>query len=201
MKIWALYCVLIFTAGTTFWLQYQYVEKVETENRALRDLILPKLQIIEGKTGLQMATAPVAAMSRETFDQLVKEEITSLKSEFGTKLNRIEQFQRISTQTTKKQRIAGRDTVLVIERPGLPADTVVARLFKARDRYFQRSDTLVGDTLRTGVDFRQDLKVAIRKGKREKWWKFWKKRPLEGQLFTADSSTRIKEFQILKVIE
>lgn len=186
-----------------FWLDLtrKEIRKKEKEIEGLKGLIIPKLEIIEGNTGRVMARVPVAEVSRETLHLVMKQQLDSLQREFSLNFKRIEQYQRIQTLTSRKERIRAKDTFFLVQIPGMLPDSVPARLFRSGDRFFQRSDTLMGDTLRTGVQFRQDLQVAIRKGKRQKWWQLWKKRPLRGELFTSDSATEIKDFQILKVID
>jgi hypothetical protein len=200
IKFWILIGLVLFAAGFIILQQHRAIQKIEIENTSLQQMILPSLKIIESKSGKEMSTTPVAGLSQETLRAVIKLQLDSLKSEFRVNFRSIEQYQRIQTQTIRRQRMPGKDTLIVVYRNSR-MDTIPAKIFRGNDNYFSTESLLMEDTLNTRTKVRQDLQVVIQKGKREKWWKFWKKRPIEGQLFTSDTGTHVKDFKVLKVIQ
>lgn len=175
----------------TIYFQNRYVEAVEQENEGFKTLISAKLQVDTLPNGKQKGFTAVPEMSSETLKMAIKPQLDSLKQDFRADIRRIEQYQRVQIATNRQIKSA-------VEAPR-PGDTV--RIFVYQDKWFVKTDTLRGDTLHTNVDFRNDIQILVRKGKRENPWKFWKKRPLVGEIFSGNPDTDIKDFQILKVIE
>jgi hypothetical protein len=163
----------------------------EAENAGLKTLISAKLKVEEMPDGRQKAAIAVPELSSETFNRVLKPQLDSLKRDFKADIRRVEQYQRVQIETNKQVKSA-----LQAPRAG---DTV--KIFVYQDKWLVKHDTVRGDTLYSGVDFRNDVQILVRKGKRENPWKFWKKRRLVGEVFSGNPDTKIKDFQILKVID
>lgn len=200
VRVWIMIGLVLCAAGYIIVEQHRAIQKIQIENTSLQQMVLPYLKVSQSKTGKEMATTPVGGLSQETLRSVLKLQLDSLKSEFRVNFRSIEQYQRIQTQTIRRQRLPGKDTVIVVYRNNR-MDSIPAKVFRGSDNYFSTESLLMEDTLNTKTKVRQDLQVVIQKGKREKWWKFWKKRPIEGQLFTSDTGTHVNDFKVLKVIE
>ena len=183
--------------GSLAWLWHR-VQVLETENGGLKTVLTAKMETRKADNGQEMARISIAEVGEETLRRLIKEQTDSLKVTFGEPLKRVQQYQRVQIQTLKSMRLVGENTT---KGGGSGGDTLQIKVFHYQDKFTERNDTLIGDTLYSGTDFKNDIQILVRKGKREKWWKFWKNRPLIGEAYSGNPDTEIKGFQILKVIE
>jgi hypothetical protein len=173
------------------------IHTLEKENTGLKTVISSQKEDFKGKSGQMMARLEVAELGKKTLENLVKKQIDSLRKEFGQPLKQIQQYQEINTNTINHLMMSGSDIKLL----NASGDSSTVKVFKYQDKWTKRQDTLEGNTLRSSSSIRNDLKILVRKGKREKWWQIWKDRKLVAEVFSGNPNTKIKDFQILKVID
>lgn len=169
-------------------------ETLKAENEGLKTHFTSTMEVKKASTGAEMAKVPVAEVGQQTLQELIDARIDTLEQVFGKKLSRIEQYERVQIETQNRLKLAGKPV-----KSG--KDSTILMVFHYQDKWMERNDTLEGDTLRTGTDFRNDLQIVVRKDKRTKWWQVWKKRRLVGEVYSGNPQTEIKDFQILKLID
>jgi hypothetical protein len=67
--------------------------------------------------------------------------------------------------------------------------------------YYTPNGTLYtkGDTLVGAIAINDTVRVVVSKGKREQWWKIWKKRPLVTNTFMASPNGSVIELKSVLV--
>jgi hypothetical protein len=85
-----------------------------SENGNLLKLLTDKKQeILKGDSGETMIRQPKVEVSRQTFSQIMGDKIEGLEGRMNTRFNRIESITQLSVKTITKQKIYGKDTVMV----------------------------------------------------------------------------------------
>ena len=161
--------------------------KIRTERDALITHTTQTLDTGRNDKGEPYATVPVIELSKSTF-RLVNPELDSIEQRFNTSTKRTVTFISIETERNRYLRLAGKDTVI-------GSDTV--KYFAAKNStYIQKGDSLIVQE-RSG---KVNTYVVIRKGKRDKWYKIWTKRPVQASIYITDSLVSIKNAKVHTII-
>lgn len=104
---------------------------------------------------------------------ILKSDIKSLKDNFSFKLNGLKSFTKMGSEYKLPVYVQGRDTVIYNNK-----ETV----------YYTPQGTLYtkGDSLKGSLTIKDTVRIVVSKGKREQWWKVWRKRPLVTNAFLTN---------------
>ena len=120
--------------------------QVVSENGNLMKMLSTKNQeVIKGDSGETLIRQAKVEVSRQTFNQLMGEKIDQLETRLNTRFNRIETITQISVKTITKQKMQGKDTVMVWHFDSTAApkmDTVL--VFRFTDKFGTSQITVKG---------------------------------------------------------
>jgi uncharacterized protein YdcH (DUF465 family) len=120
--------------------------QVVSENGNLMKLLSTKNQeVIKGDSGETLIRQAKVEVSRQTFNQIMGEKIDQLETRLNTRFNRIETITQISVKTITKQKMQGKDTVMVWHFDSTAApkmDTVL--VFRFTDKFGTSQITVKG---------------------------------------------------------
>lgn len=123
--------------------------------------------------GQIQAQTSTIILSEDQATKILKSDMKSLKDNFSFKLNGLRSFTKIGSEYRLPVYVHGKDTVIYNNK-----ETV----------YYTPQGTLYtkGDSLMGQLTFKDTIRIVISKGKREQWWKVWKKRPLVTNAFLTN---------------
>ena len=120
--------------------------QVVSENGNLMKLLSTKNQeVIKGDSGETLIRQAKVEVSRQTFNQIMGEKIDQLETRLNTRFNRIENITQVSVKTITKQKMHGKDTVMVWHFDSTAApkmDTVL--VFRFTDKFGTSQITVKG---------------------------------------------------------
>jgi len=138
--------VLLLAMGIYLIYRERKFGQVVSENGNLLKLLSTKNQeVIKGDSGETLIRQAKVEVSRQTFNQIMGEKIDQLETRLNTRFNRIETITQISVKTITKQKMQGKDTVMVWHFDSTAApkmDTVL--VFRFTDKFGSSQITVKG---------------------------------------------------------
>jgi uncharacterized protein YdcH (DUF465 family) len=138
--------VLVLAMGIYLIYRERKFGQVVSENGNLLKLLSTKNQeVIKGDSGETLIRQSKVEVSRQTFNQIMGEKIDQLETRLNTRFNRIETITDFSVKTITKQKLHGKDTVMVWHFDSTAApkmDTVL--VFRFTDKFGSSQITVKG---------------------------------------------------------
>jgi len=138
--------ILLLAMGVYLIYRERKFGQVVSENGNLMKLLSTKNQeVIKGDSGETLMRQAKVEVSRQTFNQIMGEKIDQLETRLNTRFNRIENITQISVKTITKQKMQGKDTVMVWHFDSTAApkmDTVL--VFRFTDKFGTSQITVKG---------------------------------------------------------
>jgi hypothetical protein len=138
--------VLVLAMGIYLIYRERKFGQVVSENGNLMKMLSTKNQeMIKGDSGETLIRQAKVEVSRQTFNQIMGEKIDQLETRLNTRFNRIETITQISVKTITKQKMQGKDTVMVWHFDSTAApkmDTVL--VFRFTDKFGTSQITVKG---------------------------------------------------------
>lgn len=132
------------------------------------------------------AQTATIVLSQEAANDLLKKEIRSIKEQFDIRIKGLKSYTQAGVTYTIPVAAPGKDTIIYNN-----TETV----------YYTPYGALYtnGDSIEGALSFRDTIRIAVSKGKREQWWKIWKKRPIVTNAFMASPDGSITELKSVLV--
>lgn len=132
------------------------------------------------------AQTATIVLSQEAANDLLKKEIRSIKEQFDIRIKGLKSYTQAGVTYTIPVAALGKDTIIYNNREIV---------------YYTPYGTLYtnGDSIEGAIVLRDTIRIAVSKGKREQWWKIWKKRPIVTNAFMASPDGRITELKSVLV--
>jgi len=138
--------ILLLAMGVYLIYRERKFGQVVSENGNLMKLLSTKNQeVIKGDSGETLIRQAKVEVSRQTFNQIMGEKIDQLETRLNTRFNRIETITQVSVKTITKQKMHGKDTVMVWHFDSTAApkmDTVL--VFRFTDKFGTSQITVKG---------------------------------------------------------
>lgn len=138
--------VLLLAMGIYLIYRERKFGQVVSENGNLIKMLSTKNQeVIKGDSGETLIRQAKVEVSRQTFNQIMGEKIDQLETRLNTRFNRIETITDFSVKTITKQKMHGKDTVMVWHFDSTAApkmDTVL--VFRFTDKFGSSQITVKG---------------------------------------------------------
>jgi len=138
--------VLLLAMGIYLIYRERKFGQVVSENGNLIKMLSTKNQeVIKGDSGETLIRQAKVEVSRQTFNQIMGEKIDQLETRLNTRFNRIETITDFSVKTITKQKLHGKDTVMVWHFDSTAApkmDTVL--VFRFTDKFGSSQITVKG---------------------------------------------------------
>jgi len=136
--------------------------------------------------GQMRAQTMTVVLSHEAANELLKKETRSIKEQFDIRIKGLKSYTQTGITYTLPVAALGKDTIIYNNK-----ETV----------YYTPNGTLYtkGDTLIGAIAINDTVRIVVSKGKREQWWKLWKKRPLVTNAFMSSPSGSVTELKSVLV--
>lgn len=138
--------ILLLAMGVYLIYRERKFGQVVSENGNLMKLLSTKNQeVIKGDSGETLIRQAKVEVSRQTFNQIMGEKIDQMETRLNTRFNRIENITQVSVKTITKQKMHGKDTVMVWHFDSTAApkmDTVL--VFRFTDKFGTSQITVKG---------------------------------------------------------
>ena len=123
--------------------------------------------------GQMQAKTATIVLSQEQTNEILKAETKSIKERFDVRIKDLKSFAQVGSKYTLPIYVMGKDTVIYNNTEKV---------------YYTPQGTLYtkGDSLMGVVSISDTIRIAVSRGKREHWWKIWKKRPLVTNAFMSN---------------
>ena len=153
------------------------------ENRMLRrdvqglnDALRATIDTTRNNYNQMRAQTQTIVLSENTSRQALSSEIKDIRNGFNVKLNGIEQYTKAGLKYNAPVVVKSRDTVIINK---------VEKVYTMEGRYagmlYTKNDSLLGN-----IYFKDTIRIVVSRGRRDKWWRVWEKRPLVTNAFMSN---------------
>lgn len=160
--------LILATASTAVaYVLYKETKTLKTDVNGLQGAINNSVSIFKTENGLTRAQIETIRLSEETANKMLSKNIKDLESAFNVKIKDLKSYIEIETRYSKRVSSKGRDTVILqtIEKVYTIDNGFSGKLYTKGDSLF--GTLVINDT----------VQITVSKGKRDKWWRLWEKRP------------------------
>jgi hypothetical protein len=128
------------------------------------------------------AETQTIVLSENASRKVLSSEIQNIRDGFGVKLNGIEQYTKAGLKYQTPIVVKSRDTIIInkLEKVYTVDESRYGGML------YTRNDSLLGN-----IFFKDTVRIVVGKGKRERWWKIWEKRPLVTNAFMSNPNGSI----------
>ncbi len=147
-------------------------EGLENDISGLSVALQTQMDTTRNAIGQMAAKTQTVVLSQEQANNLLQKETQDIKARFDTRINSLKSFSQAGTKYTLPIYVPGRDTVI----------------YNNTERVYHTPYGMLytnGDTIEGALTIQDTIRIIVSKGKREKWWQLWKKRPLVTNAFMA----------------
>lgn len=152
------------------------------ENRRLRDdvkglnvALLATMDTTRNAYNQMRAETQTIVLSETESRRFLSGEIQNIKNGFGVRLQGIESYTKAGVKYTVPVVVRSRDTIIFNR-----VEKIYAIDSGRAGMLYTRNDSLIGN-----IHLNDTIKIAVSKGKRQRWWKLWEKRPLVTNAFMS----------------
>lgn len=136
--------------------------------------------------GQMMAKTQTVVLSNEQAKAILQKETKEIKERFDVRINGLKSFGQAGAQYTLPIIVPGKDTIIYNNTERV-FHTPYGKLFTN------------GDSLEGTLSIQDTVRIIVSKGKREKWWKIWEKRPLVTNAFMSSPNGSITSLKSVLV--
>lgn len=174
-------------------MNYHFLKKENKELRqdvhGLNEALKANIDTARNNYNQMRAQTQTIVLSENTSKQMLSGEIRNIKKDFGVKLNGIESYAKAGAQYNIPIIVKSKDTLIINK---------VEKIYQLEGRYSGMLYTQ-NDSLRGQIFFKDTIRIVVSKGKREKWWRVWDKRPLVTNAFMSNPNGSITELKSVLV--
>ena len=151
----------------------QQNDRLEKDISGLSVALNTYVDTTRNSLGQMQAKTATIVLSQEQTNEILKAETKSIKERFDVRIKDLKSFAQVGSKYTLPIYVMGKDTVIYNNTEKV---------------YYTPQGTLYtkGDSLLGSVSISDTIRIAVSKGKREHWWKIWKKRPLVTNAFMSN---------------
>jgi len=136
-----------------------------------------KMDTTRNALGQMRAEVKTIVLSNESANRLLSEDLSRIKKDFGFRVSGLRTYIEAGTEHRIPVIIEGKDTI--IER-------TTERVFYMNDKGYSGTLYTKGDSLVGSISISDTIRIIVSKGKRDKWWQIWKRRPLVTNAFLSN---------------
>lgn len=136
--------------------------------------------------GQMNARTTTIVLSQTQANEILKGEAKRLQDQFNVRINGLKSYIQMATKYTVPVLVQGKDTIIY--------NNTERVYYTPNGTFYTKGDTLVGS-----VTINDTVRVVVSKGKRESWWKIWKKRPLVTNAYMASPDGSVTELKSVLV--
>jgi hypothetical protein len=166
-------------------------EQMRVDVKGLSLAMSNAVEVTKSESGRIMAETKTVKLSQDMAKQYLSADLNKLREEFRVKIKDLKTYTQIGTSYTAPVQSQGRDTVIMqtIEKVYHLNGNLSGSVYTKGDSLFGK--VVVNDTIR----------ITVSKGKRDKWWKLWEKRPLVTNAFMSNRDGVVTELKSVVVSE
>lgn len=140
-------------------------EKLEGDVSGLSVAVRNTMDTSRNRFGQMEARTRTILLSQDQAQEYLSTELKDIKARFDSRINGLRAFIQTGVKYNIPVAAVGRDTTIY--------DKTERVYYLPEGTLYTKDDTLFGT-----VSITDTVRVVVYKGKRDKWWKIWKKRPL-----------------------
>lgn len=136
--------------------------------------------------GQMMAKTQTVVLSGEQAKDLLKKETKEIKERFDVRISGLKSYSQAGVKYAFPIVVPGKDTII----------------YNNTERVYHTpygSLYTNGDTIEGSLSIQDTVRIIVSKGKREKWWKLWEKRPLVTNAFMSSPNGTITSLKSVLV--
>lgn len=184
--------LILATASTAVaYVLYKETKTLKSDVSGLQGAISNSVNVFKTENGLTRAQIETIKLSEETANKMLGKSIKELESAFNVKIKDLKSYIEIETRYSKKVSAKGRDTVILqtIEKVYTIDNGVSGKLYTKGDSLF--GTIVINDT----------VQITVSRGKRDKWWKLWEKRPSVTNAYMRNKDGTVTNLKSVIVVE
>ena len=193
-------CAIIGLGAYLIYRERKFGQMVSENGNLLKLLTDKKIEVLKGDSGETMLRQAKVEVSRQTFNQIMGEKIDKLEDRMNTRFNRIESITELSVKTITKQKIHGKDTVMVWHFDSTAAPKLDSVLvFRFTDKFGSSQITVRG---KEAIKIDSTLNSFYIIEDREKWKlkHLFKKRERRFNLLIMNPNSKLDTLRNLSVM-
>lgn len=161
-------------------------ERLGSDISGLSSALQVHVDTTRNALGQIRALTSTIVLSEGLAQKILKGEMEGLKERFDVRINGLKSYIQLGATYSIPVYIQGKDTIIYNNK-----ETV----------YYTPNGTLYtkGDTLIGAIAINDTVRIVVSKGKREQWWKLWKKRPLVTNAFMSTKNGKVTELKSVLV--
>jgi hypothetical protein len=161
-------------------------ERLESDVSGLSVALQIQMDTTRNVIGQMMAKTQTVVLSNEQAKAILQKETKEIKERFDVRINGLKSFSQAGAQYTLPIMVPGKDTIIYNNTERV-FHTPYGKLFTN------------GDSLEGTLSIQDTVRIIVSKGKREKWWKIWEKRPLVTNAFMSSPNGTITSLKSVLV--
>jgi hypothetical protein len=161
-------------------------ERLESDISGLSVALQVYTDTTRNAIGQMKATTQTVVLSGEQATDILQKETKEIKERFDVRINGLKSFNQAGTKYTLPIIVPGKDTIIYNNTERV-YHTPYGKLFTN------------GDSLEGTLSIQDTIRITVSKGKREKWWKLWEKRPLVTNAFMASPNGSVTSLKSVLV--
>lgn len=136
-----------------------------------------KMDTTRNALGQMRAEVKTIALSEGAAKVLISDELSKIRKDFGFRVSGLKTYIEAGSEHRIPVIIEGKDTI--IER-------TTEKVFYMNERGYSGTLYTRGDSLIGSISISDTIRIIVSKGKRDKWWQIWRKRPLVTNAFLSN---------------
>jgi hypothetical protein len=161
-------------------------ERLESDVSGLSVALQIQMDTTRNVIGQMMAKTQTVVLSNEQAKAILQKETKEIKERFDVRISGLKSFSQAGAQYTLPIMVPGKDTIIYNNTERV-FHTPYGKLFTN------------GDSLEGTLSIQDTVRIIVSKGKREKWWKIWEKRPLVTNAFMSSPNGTITSLKSVLV--
>jgi hypothetical protein len=149
--------------------------------QSMNDALKATIDTTRNNYNQMRAETHTMVLSENTSRRVLSSEIKNIRDGFGVKLRGIEQYTKAGLKYHAPVVVKSRDTIIINK---------LEKVYTMEGRYagmlYTKNDSLLGN-----IYFKDTIRIVVSRGKRDKWWKVWEKRPMVTNAFMSNPNGSI----------
>jgi hypothetical protein len=177
-----LLAVVLGALGYHYHLTTKENKRLREDVKGLNDALIATIDTSRNKYNQIKAQTETIVLSESTSRKMLKGEIQTIREGFGDRLAGIENYTKTAVRYATPIIVKSRDTVIINK---------VEKVYTIDQTQFGGMLYTKNDSLLGRIFFKDTIQIVVSKGKRNKWWKLWEKRPLVTNAYMSNPNGSI----------
>lgn len=151
-------------------------KRLRSDVNGLNTALIATIDTTRNNYNQMRAQTQTIVLSENESRRFLSGEIQNIKNGFGVRLQGIESYTKAGVRYTVPIVVKSRDTVIFNR-----VEKIYALDSGRAGQLYTRNDSLIGT-----ISLNDTIRITVSKGRRERWWRLWEKRPLVTNAFMGN---------------